>query len=68
MERKTMINSAFAGLHNELIFREAECTIKSFTENGKVWIKNPDGSTLVLQPGFQMSYIMFLESEDKNED
>lgn len=60
-----MIDTMFVGLHNEVLFRNAEKTIKSFAENGKVWIKNPDGSTLVLQPGFQMSYILFLESEEK---
>lgn len=61
---KTMIDAMFVGLHNEALFRNAEKTIKSFVETGKVWIKNPDGSTFVLQPGFQMSYISHLESEE----
>jgi hypothetical protein len=51
--------------HNEMIVRNAERALSQLAslDNTKVFIKNPDGTTIRLQAGCKISYLQYIGGE-----
>ena len=51
--------------HNEILVRNAERALSQLAslDNTKVFIKNPDGTTIRLQAGCKISYLQYIGGE-----